>query len=92
MIGFIAGEVRGTTQTGWIATLCVHPDYRRQRVGEQLLALCEREMAQPRVRLTVRESNRGAIAMYQVNGYVQINRWQKYYKGGEDGVVMEKVL
>jgi ribosomal protein S18 acetylase RimI-like enzyme len=49
-------------------------------------------MHQPRVRLTVRESNSSAIALYRVNGYQQVKRWRKYYKGGEDGIVMEKLL
>lgn len=91
MVGFIAGEVRGATRTGWIATLCVHPDYRRQGIGEELLRICEEKMGQPRIRLTVRESNQGAVKLYQANGYYEVNRWKQYYKGGEDGVVMEKI-
>lgn len=92
MVGFIAGEVRAPTKTGWIATVCVHPDFRRRGIAQQLLQLCETKMHQPRVRLTVRESNSSAIALYRVNGYQQVKRWRKYYKGGEDGIVMEKLL
>jgi ribosomal protein S18 acetylase RimI-like enzyme len=91
MIGFIAGELRTASRTGWIATVCVHPDYRRRGIGEQLIHLCEHEMGQPRVRLSVRESNYGAINLYRVNGYIEIDRWRKYYKGGEDAIVMEKI-
>lgn len=92
IVAFIVGEVRGSTRTGWIATVCVHPDYRRQGIAEALLRLCEQEMSQPRIRLTVRESNLGAIKLYQANGYYEVSRWKQYYKGGEDGVVMEKIL
>lgn len=92
IIGFIAGDIRKMKQVGWIATLCIHPDYRRRGLAEKLLVLCEAQMEMPRVRLTVRESNTGAIMLYKRNGYIQVGRWQKYYKGGEDGVVMEKVL
>ena len=91
VIGFIAGEIRLGTRIGWIATVCVHPDYRRRGIGEQLIRMVEDEMDQPRVRLTVRESNQAAINLYLANGYVHIDRWRKYYKGGEDGVVMEKI-
>ena len=91
MIGFIAGELRIASRTGWIATVCVHPEYRRRGIGEQLIRLCEHEMGQPRVRLSVRESNHGAINLYRVNGYIEIDRWRKYYKGGEDAIVMEKI-
>lgn len=92
LVAFIVGEVRGSARTGWIATVGVHPDHRRQGIAEYLLDLCEKEMGQPRVRLTVRESNQGAIRLYQANGYIEINRWKQYYKGGEDGIVMEKIL
>ena len=92
LVGFIAGEVRRTTRTGWIATLCVHPDFRRRGIGEALLHQCEQEMGQPRIRLTVRGSNQGAVRLYEANGYHVVDRWKQYYKGGEDGVVMEKIL
>ena len=91
LIGFIAGEVRLGSRIGWIATVCVHPDYRRRGIGERLIRMAEDEMGQPRVRLTVRESNQAAVNLYRVNGYVQIDRWRKYYNGGEDGIVMEKI-
>lgn len=92
MIGYVFGEVREATQTGWIATLAVHPAHRRQGLGEHMLHLCEKQLATPRIRLTVRSSNTAAIALYQKNAYVPVSRWRNYYKGGEDGVVMEKVF
>lgn len=91
MVAFIAGEIRTNTRTGWIATVGVHPDYRRQGIAHRLLDLVEAEMAQPRVRLTVRESNTGALTLYHQRGYYEVNRWRNYYKGGEDGIVMEKL-
>ncbi len=91
LVAFIIGEVRLSARTGWIATVCVHPDYRRQGIAETLLSMCEQEMEQPRIRLTVRESNLGAIKLYQAHGYHEVNRWKQYYKGGEDGIVMEKI-
>ena len=91
MVGFIAGEVRFPARIGWIATVAVHPDHRRKGIARRMIRMVEDEMGQPRVRLTVRESNRAAINLYQQDGYIQVNRWVKYYKGGEDGIVMEKV-
>jgi ribosomal-protein-alanine N-acetyltransferase len=91
MIGFIAGEVRFPARIGWIATVAVHPDHRRKGIARKMIRMVEEEMGQPRVRLTVRESNTSAINLYQQDGYVQISRWEKYYKGGEDGIVMEKL-
>jgi ribosomal-protein-alanine N-acetyltransferase len=91
MVGFIAGEIRFPARIGWIATVAVHPDHRRKGIGRRMIHMVEEEMDQPRVRLTVRESNKAAINLYEQDGYIQINRWVKYYKGGEDGIVMEKI-
>ena len=92
MIGFILGDVQRMKRTGWIASVCIHPDYRRRGLAEKLLAVCEVEMQMPRIKLTVRESNTAAITLYKRNGYILSGRWPKYYKGGEDGVVMEKLF
>ena len=92
LIGFVAGDVRRYQQTGWIATICVHPDYQGRGIGRRLLVHCEQAMQMPRVRLSVRESNEVAIALYNNHGYARVGRWPRYYKGEEDGIVMEKVL
>ena len=92
LIGFIAGDIRKMQRIGWIASVCIHPDFRRRGLAEKLLALCEREMQMPRIKLTVRASNSAAIMLYRQNGYLQVGRWRNYYKGGEDGVVMEKMF
>ncbi len=92
LVGFVAGDVRRYQHTGWIATICVHPDYQGHGIGQQLLAHCEQAMGMPRVRLSVRSSNETAIAMYHNNGYSRVGRWPRYYKGGEDGIVMEKIF
>lgn len=91
-VGFVAGEYRRGEGLGWIATICVHPDERGRGIGRTLLAMCEERLKTPRVRLTVREGNAAAIEMYRQAGYAEYGRWPRYYRGGEDGLVMEKVL
>ena len=44
------------------------------------------------MRLTLRRSNLGARRLYDLAGYQQIDVWNRYYRNGEDGVVMEKVM
>ena len=92
MIAFIAGDPRPSQGFSWIATVAVHPDHQRQGYGRQLLRACEAQLKPPRVRLTVRMSNDGAISMYKLEGYQSHDIWKRYYDDGEDGLVMEKIL
>jgi ribosomal-protein-alanine N-acetyltransferase len=91
MVGFIFGDRRRLKRTGWIASIGVHPKYRRRGIGRLLLAGCEEMLAMPRVRLSLRDSNDAARRLYQQAGYVRIDTWQRYYRDGEDAVIMEKV-
>lgn len=90
LIGFVIGDPNYWERVGWIATICVHPDYRQRGIGTALLAKCEETLRESKIRLTVRASNTTAISLYRKQGYQQVGVWQRYYAGGEDGVVMEK--
>jgi ribosomal protein S18 acetylase RimI-like enzyme len=92
MVGFIAGDPRRRDGWAWIATIAVHPDYRRRGIGLALLHACEARLGVPRARLTVRISNTAAISMYEKEGYKTIDIWKAYYNDGEDAQVMEKIL
>jgi ribosomal protein S18 acetylase RimI-like enzyme len=92
MIGFVAGDPRSSEGASWIATIGVDPRYQRRGVGRALLRACEERLRLPRVKLTVRMSNLGAIALYEKEGYHSVDIWRKYYNDGEDGLVMEKTL
>lgn len=90
MIGFVAGDPRPSQGLSWIATIGVLPEYRRRGVGRGLLLACEARLKTPRIRLSVRVSNEGAIRLYEQEGYVKVETWQKYYNDGESAIVMEK--
>ncbi|MGH2621377.1 MAG: GNAT family N-acetyltransferase [Anaerolineales bacterium] len=92
IIGFVIGDRRGRKDLGWVASIGVHPTYRRHGVGRQLLAACERELGTPRVRLSLRRSNEHALALYRQVGYAQVGVWPEYYRDREDALVMERVL
>jgi ribosomal-protein-alanine N-acetyltransferase len=92
MAGFIAGDPRPHDGWGWIATIAVDPRYQRRGIGRALLRECETSLGVPRVRLTVRMSNRGAISMYEKMEYAAVDIWRAYYYDGEDAMVMEKNL
>jgi ribosomal-protein-alanine N-acetyltransferase len=88
LIGFVMGERE--RDTGWIATFGVDPDYRRRGIGTALLNAVEAELDMDSIRLCVRVSNEGAIRLYERAGYRPIDTWRRYYRGGEDALVMGK--
>jgi ribosomal-protein-alanine N-acetyltransferase len=92
MIGFVAGDPRPSEDATWIATIGVDPRYQRRGIGRALLHACEERAKLPRMKLTVRMSNEGAISLYEKEGYRSVDIWKRYYNDGEDGLVMEKKL
>jgi ribosomal protein S18 acetylase RimI-like enzyme len=90
MIGFIAGDPHPKEGVGWIATLGVLPEYRRQGIASVLLGRCEQELNLPRIRLSVRKDNEGALKLYYNTGYALVDVWRKYYLSGADALVLEK--
>jgi [ribosomal protein S18]-alanine N-acetyltransferase len=75
-----------------IATIAIHPDFRKQGFGEKLLLHVLRSAkADGAVSsfLEVREGNDAAIKMYRKFGYIESGRREGYYKdNGEDAILM----
>jgi ribosomal-protein-alanine N-acetyltransferase len=92
LVGFAAGERKPHENCAWIITIGVLPEYQRCGIGARLLAESEAQLNMPVVKLTVRESNHGAIALYRKYGYQPQYTVPRYYSGGETGVVMGKAL
>jgi len=91
MIGFVGGDIRRSRRTGWITSLAVLQEYRRMGIGEALLRACEQALKMPLVKLSVRRTNLEAQLLYMKNGYHKVETWRRYYDGGEDAIVMEKI-
>ena len=75
-----------------IATIAVHPDYRRQGIGENLLLttleVSARRGAQHAM-LEVRAGNQMARNLYQRFGFVVVGRRPHYYRdNNEDAILM----
>lgn len=75
-----------------ISTLAVHPDHRRQGVGERLLLEMLDHVISKGVEtasLEVRESNQAAISLYQKHGFSIEGRKVGYYRdNNEDALLM----
>ena len=92
LVGFIAADLRRSQETAWIATLAVLPKFRKSGVGSNLLIKCENLVSLPRIRLSVRQSNQPAINLYEKHGYQQVEVWKKYYRGGDNALIFEKIV
>ncbi|MDY6847378.1 MAG: GNAT family N-acetyltransferase [Chloroflexota bacterium] len=90
MVGFIGGEKEPGRKLGWVTTLAVLPAYRRRGIAMALLKEGEIALGMETIRLSVRASNHAAIRLYENAGYSLVNRWERYYTGGEDALVFEK--
>lgn len=90
MLGFLGGERDPVKRQGWITTLAVLPQFRRQGIARALLEAGESDLNMPVIRLSVRASNFAAVRLYESAGYLMVDRWRRYYAGGEDALVFEK--
>jgi [ribosomal protein S18]-alanine N-acetyltransferase len=75
-----------------IATIAVHPQYRRLGIGRQILITALRECrahGAVSATLEVRENNSNAISMYRKFGFEIVGRRKHYYKDtNEDAILM----
>jgi len=79
---------------GHITNVAVHPEFRHQGIGDQLvselLSLCEKENIDL-VTLEVRKSNQNAIKLYEKHGFVAEGIRKAYYQDNkEDAIIMWK--
>jgi ribosomal-protein-alanine N-acetyltransferase len=101
LVAELDGAVLGyavTSSAGDIAELqriAVDESYRRRGVAASLLAGvvdAARRTPADRLLLEVREDNRGAIAFYAGQGFVEIDRRPRYYADGSTAVVLRRPL
>ena len=94
LVGFAALWAIG--EEAHIITLGVHPDWRRQGIGHELVERLLQIAVEQQLEwatLEVRASNQGAIALYESLGFEPVGRRKRYYSNPEeDGVILWKRL
>jgi len=88
-VGYIGGWVPGPYAE--IITVFVKEDFRKNKIGHVLLSYLIEEVVLEKIEsitLEVRPTNIAAIALYQSFGFEAIGRRKKYYKDGEDALMM----
>lgn len=77
---------------GYINTVAVRPEYRRQGIASRLLETLRQrgaELGLAFLTLEVRESNRAAQALYAKHGYLEVGCRRNYYEHPkEDAILM----
>ena len=99
--------VEGDTVVGYVGSqtvidesdvmnIAVHPDYRRQGIGEALLetlADALREKGSRGLTLEARVSNTPAVSLYKKAGFLQVGLRKNYYRNPkEDAFILRKEL
>lgn len=86
------GGMWAVLDEGHITNIAVHPDYRRQKIGEKIVqALVDRAKEEEIDKLTleVRKSNTPAIILYRKFGFEECGVRKGYYADtGEDALIM----
>ncbi|HUE00953.1 MAG TPA: ribosomal protein S18-alanine N-acetyltransferase [Bryobacteraceae bacterium] len=78
-----------------IASLAVHPDYRRRGVGDALMRYTLRRLRAAgvrRVELMVRTGNAAGAQLYRSLGFRRVRLAPGYYEDGGDGVLMARAI
>ncbi len=76
-----------------LLTICVLPEYQRTGIAEGMLGLMEKEVISSgakKIFLEVSDSNEPAINLYVKAGFLPISRREKYYKNGDDALILAK--
>ncbi len=94
----LAGLVLVTSEGGgfgYIASLDVHPEFRRHGVGRKLLTIAEEEMSREgaeKIFLHVAVDNEAALKLYRSQGYFELSKARSYYGWRKDAFLMGKNL
>jgi len=92
----VAGYVGSQSVLGEsdMMNLAVHPDYRRQGLGERLVAdlvVALKESGNHSLTLEVRESNVPALSLYEKLGFRVVGKRPRYYQNPkEDALILRK--
>ncbi len=92
LAGFIAANYDRGMGCGWIVTVGVRQEFSGAGIGSSLILAAEHQLGAPEMRLTVRRGNARAIRLYEHLGYAWCGTQPRYYRDGEDGLVMVKRL
>jgi len=93
VVGYIIFWV--ITDESHVANLAVHPDYRKQNIGDSLLKFAiyfSLSKGARMMTLEVNENNAAAVALYGKNEFKQVGKRIKYYENRDDAFILTRSL
>jgi ribosomal-protein-alanine N-acetyltransferase len=93
LVGFCSA--RSSLEEAEIMDIVIEPAFRRRGLGKRLLHACLEAVLRPsvtRVLLEVRKSHLLAQALYHAVGFRQVGARPRYYRDGEDALIMAYVV
>ncbi|MGV8026158.1 MAG: ribosomal protein S18-alanine N-acetyltransferase [Anaerolineaceae bacterium] len=78
-----------------LASLAIHPAYRRRGIGSMLLTYTIAQMTKQginHIELEVRKTNAAAIAFWEKLGFVPFGSLPNFYEDGADAYRMRKII
>jgi len=94
VVGYVGSQT--VIDESEVMNIAVHPDYRRQGIGEALLetlAHALREQGSRGLTLEARVSNTPAVSLYKKAGFLQVGLRKNYYRNPkEDALILRKAL
>jgi [ribosomal protein S18]-alanine N-acetyltransferase len=94
IVGYCLAIYYPRQRQGTIASIAVHPDYRRKGLANQLMSETMESLKSQGancVNLMVRKSNLVAQHLYKQLGFCKYKSISKYYQNGEDAYGMRKL-
>lgn len=93
IVGTVVIHTKGAF-SGYLKSIAVHPDWRGQNLGEQMMEFVEKEIftASKNLFLCVSSFNKDAQRFYRKLGYEQIGILKDYLVEGHDEILMRKTI
>lgn len=95
IVGFVLANTKSRKPSGWISSLNVATEFRRQGLGARLLLKAEAALKAQgcmRIVLDVGIDNGSAIKLYEKSGYKRLGQKHNYYGAGRHAFEMAKDL
>jgi ribosomal-protein-alanine N-acetyltransferase len=93
MAGYVISRI--IPGIGDLASMAIHPAYRRLGVGQALLQATERRVKEygvNEINLEVRQTNLAGLAFWQKMGFIPFGALPGFYEDGEDAIRMRKII